>query len=249
MSRVLLVSLFALSAGLLAQDRIPAGTILPVRLNASISSGKSKLGKVITARIMQDVPLGSGQKIRAGSKVVGHVMDVSSASSGGAGRISFQFDELVVSKETILVITNLQALASILEVDEAQLPLYPADRGTSSSAWTTNQIGGGEVVYRGGGPVARGDRVVGEPVPNGALARVSVSEGAECRGSVGGNDRPQALWLFASDACGTFGFPRLRIMHAGRTEPIGEIVLTSTGGDVLVRSGSGMLLRVNSGIR
>lgn len=198
---------------------------------------------------MQDVPLGSGRKIRAGSKVGGHVIALNSATTGAAGKISFQFDKLVISKETIPVVTNLRALASLLEVDEAQLPLHPADRGTSSSAWTTIQIGGGEVVYRGGGPVARGDRVVGEPVPDGVLVRVSAKEGSECRGAMGGNDRPQALWLFASDACGVFGYPRVRIAHAGRTEPIGEIVLTSTEGDVNVRSGSGLLLRVNNGNR
>ncbi len=63
MRRTLLVSFFALSAGLLAQERIPAGTILPVRLNGSISSAKSKPGQVITARIMQAVPLAQGREI------------------------------------------------------------------------------------------------------------------------------------------------------------------------------------------
>src|SRR5580700_11989401 len=97
----LLVGLLALAAGLNAQDRIPAGTILPVRWNGSISSANSKPGQVITARIMQDVPLGSGRKIRAGSKVVGHVLDVTPAKNGTPGKISFQFDKLVRSGETI----------------------------------------------------------------------------------------------------------------------------------------------------
>ncbi len=45
-----------------AQDKtagiadVPRGTILPVRLNQSISSSKSQPGQIITARIMQDVP-------------------------------------------------------------------------------------------------------------------------------------------------------------------------------------------------
>jgi hypothetical protein len=249
MRRVLLVSLFALSGGLLAQDRIPAGTILPVRLNGSISSAKSKPGQVITARIMQDVPLASGMKIHAGSKVVGHVVDVTAAKNGTAGKISFQFDRLVVSKESIPVITNLRAMASPLEVEEAELPYWTPDRGTPSTVITTVQIGGEEVVYRGGGPVAKGIEVVGEPVPDGVLARVRAKVGTECRGAVEGNDRPQALWVFGSDACGMFSYPRLRIAHAGRTDPVGEIVLTSTSGDVNVRSGSGVLLRVNRGDR
>jgi len=169
--------------------------------------------------------------------------------NGAAGKISFQFDKLVVSKETIPVITNLRAMASPLEVEEAELPYWTPDRGTPSTVITTVQIGGDEVVYRGGGPVAKGAEVVGEPVPDGVLARARAKAGTECRGAVEGNDRPQALWVFGSDACGMFSYPRVTITHAGRTDPMGQIVLTSTDGDVNVRSGSGMLLRVNSGNR
>src|SRR6202022_477494 len=43
---------------------IPPGTILPVRLNSSLSSAESKPGQIISARIMQDVPLATGGKIR-----------------------------------------------------------------------------------------------------------------------------------------------------------------------------------------
>jgi hypothetical protein len=249
MRRHRLLGLVALAAGLNAQDRIPGGTILPVRWSTSISSANSKPGQVITARIMQDVPLAAGMKVHAGAKLVGHLVDATPARNGVPGKISFQFDKLVVSRETIPVITNLRALASPLEVEEAQLPFWTPDRGTPSSAWTTVQIGGDEIVYRGGGHVINGDRIVGEPVPDGVLARVSAKAGTDCRGTVEGNDRPQALWLFASDACGTFGYPRVRITHAGRTDPAGQIVLTSTDGDLKVRSGSGMLLRVNSSNR
>jgi hypothetical protein len=249
MNRILLVYLFTLSAGLLAQDTIPAGTILPVRLNTPLSSAKTKPGEAISARIMQDVPLASGRRVRAGSKVIGHVVGVTPAMNRARGKISFQFDKLLVSKKSIPVVTNLRALASPLEVEEAQLPLRMPDRGTPSSTWTTIQIGGDEVVYRGGGPVAKGVEVVGEPVPDGVLARASAKAGTECRAVVEGNDRPQAMWLFASDACGAFGYPRVVITHAGRTDPIGEIVLTSTDRDLNVRSGSGMLLRVNGSNR
>lgn len=132
----------------------------------------------------------------------------------------------------------------MMAVQEAQLPESGPDRGTSQNAWTTDQIGG-EVVYRGGGPVADGLRTVGEPTYGGVLVHVSSKPGTKCRGEIEDNDRLQALWVFSSDACGVYDFPELEIVHAGRTDPVGEITLASHKGDVNVRAGSGMLLRVN----
>ena len=245
MKRILGIALIMFTTQLLAQSAIPAGTILPVRLNSSLNSRKTKPGHLITARLMQDVRVSSGSKIHAGAKVVGHVVDVRRQNGAGVAQVSVRFDNLVVSGRKISVTTSLRALASMMTVEGAQIPDFGPDRGTPEDAWTTDQIGG-EVVYRGGGPVANGLRSVGQPTSNGVLVRPSAEPGTECRGSVEGNDQPQALWLFSSDACGAYGFPDLVIVHAGRSSPVGEITLASNHGSVNVRAGSGMLLRVDS---
>jgi hypothetical protein len=244
MKRIFWLSLIMLSMDLFAQNTIPAGTILPVALNSSLNSRKVKPGQVITARVMQDVPLSPGSTIHAGAKVIGRVIDVKPANGGSGAQVSFRFDTLVASKRRIPIITNLRALASMMAVEAAQLPESGPDRGTSQNAWTTDQIGG-EVVYRGGGPVADGLRSVGEPTYGGVLVHVSAKPGSPCRGEIEGNDRLQALWVFSSDACGVYDFADLAIVHAGRTDPVGEITLASNKGEVNVRAGSGMLLRVN----
>jgi hypothetical protein len=244
MKRILLMIPIMLAADLFAQNAIPAGTILPVALSSSLNSRKLKPGQIITARVMQDVPLSPGSAIHAGAKVTGHVVDVKPADAKQGVQISFRFDTLLVSKRRIPITTDLRALASMMAVEQAQLPESGPDRGTSANAWTTDQIGG-EVVYRGGGPVARGLQPVGEPTANGVLVHVSAKPGAGCRGEIEDNDRLQALWVFSSDACGTYDLPNLAIVHAGRDAPIGEITLASDKGDVNVRPGSGMLLRVN----
>jgi hypothetical protein len=220
---------------------IPPGTILPVRL-PGLSSKKNSKRQAIRARIMQDVPLENGAKIRAGATVLGHVVDVS-ASGPGKATLTLTFDTLVVRNQSMPIVTDLRALASTLEVESAQIP--PIGPGESDVyEWLTTIQVGGDVVYGQGGVVTNGSGVVGRSVNNGVLVQISSKAGTKCRGPIEGNDRPQALWVFSSDACGLYGFPHLHINHAGRTGPMSEIVLTSDNGPVNIRSGSGMLLRV-----
>ena len=245
MKRTLLIAL-ALASSIhgIAQNSVPSGTIIPLRLNSSLSSKKSKPGQAISARVMQDVPLPDASKIRAGAKVIGHVVAVQPETNTSGSMMSLQFDTLVVSRQSIPVVTNLRALASTMAVHDAQIPENGPDRGTSENSWTTDQIGG-EVVYRGGGPVANGFRVVGTPAPNGVLVHISSRPGSECRGEIDGNDRLQALWVFSSDVCGVYDLPDVTLIHAGRTDPVGKITLSSKRGDLHLQAGSGMLLRIN----
>jgi hypothetical protein len=90
-----------------------------------------------------------------------------------------------------------------------------------------------------------GGIVVGEPVYDGVLVRVTANSGGPCRGAVNGDESPQAWWVFSSDACGVFGFAGVRIVHAGRTDPSGEITLARKHEALTIRSGTGILLRVN----
>jgi hypothetical protein len=227
---------------------IPPGTILPVRLNAAISSANAKPGQLVTGRIMQDVPLPGGTKIHQGSEVLGHVLDVTSASTAAGARISLQFDKLVSSHRTIPLATNLRAIAGFMQVIEAQTPQFGAGESEVFRWLTTVQIGG-DVVYGAGGPVTSGEvgnQIVGRAVNGGVLSQVRAREGTKCRGAIDGNDARQALWVFSSDACGAYGLDRISIAHAGRTDPMGVIVLASYSGDLKIRSGAGMLLRVNA---
>jgi hypothetical protein len=230
---------------------IPPGTILPVRLNPTISSANARPGQVITGRIMQDVPLPAGMKIREGSEVIGHVFEVAPATGGAGASISLQFDKLVSSHQTISITTNLRAIAGFMQVVEAQTPKFGAGEGEVFRWLTTVQIGG-DVVYGAGGPVTSGDagnQIVGRAVNGGVLSEVRAREGTKCRGSIDGNNARQALWVFSSDACGTYGLDHASIAHAGRTDPAGVIVLASDSGELKIRGGAGMLLRVNATAR
>ena len=93
----------AASTLLAAQDVVPAGTLLPVALQSTVNSNRAKKGTVIIARVMQDVPTEHGV-IRAGSKLVGHVVQVSSNEAGGTS-ITLRLHDLRASaavKRTVI---------------------------------------------------------------------------------------------------------------------------------------------------
>jgi hypothetical protein len=245
---------FFLTASTFASAQLPAGTILPARLSSTIDTHKSKAGERISARIMQDVPLpgaadqlgalnfgrGRAHKIPAGSRLVGEIVDVR------PDKVSWKFDSLVLYGKSIPIRVNLRALASMMEIDNAQLPTNDGggDRGSSELDWDTEQVGGDVVYGQRGGVVTEGDQVIGHSVfGGGVLLRPVADRQAGCRGSLG-VEGPQAFWLFSASACGLYGYPDVRIVHAGRSEPAGIIALSAARGKLKIRAGSGILVRV-----
>jgi hypothetical protein len=244
-----LLSVFVLTTVMVAQTKIPIGTVIPVRLNSALDAKKCKPGQTIMARVAQDVPLENGAKIKAGTRVVGEVLTVTAAGNSGPSSIALRFDKIDISGRVTPIVTDLRALASPLEVESAQLQISGDDRG-STPPWsqTVTLVGGDDVAYRELGTVESGSGTVGKSVYAGdwgVLSQVASDPGTKCRGAIDGNDRPQALWVFSHDACGTYGFDAV-IQQAGRSSE-GRIVLVSTRGDLNVRSGSAMLLRINGG--
>jgi hypothetical protein len=232
----LLTAILCVSAMACAQE-IPPGTALPLVLTSTLDAAKVKPEQPVSGRIEQDVPLASGAKIRAGSRVNGRVLQAG-INADGSSYIRLRFDQVRAKGHDIPVTTSLRALASWWAVQNAQLPSYAPRRGEAAANWTTTQVGG-DVVYRGGGHVMHGEEVVGAPAYRGVLAELISAPEAGCPTGSGG--KRLALWVFASSACGAYGFDDLRIAHAGDTEPVGEIVLQSNR-NLQVRGGSGMLL-------
>jgi hypothetical protein len=235
----------ALSGAALCAQQIPAGTALPVMLSSTLDAKKDKPGRKISARVMQEVRLPGGASIPAGARVVGHILQVSSATPASASRLVVKFDQVDSRGHSFPLTTSLRAVASMTEVFEAQLPTNNFDEyGTTIADWTTVQVGG-DAVYRGNGTVISPDnRVVGSATVGGSVtAKLMAVPDRGCRGAIDGDDREQALWVFSTTACGAYGFPELKIAHTGKSAPVGEIVLESPV-NVQVRGGSGLLLRV-----
>jgi hypothetical protein len=222
-----------------SEGRIPAGTIIPVSLNSTLRSDKSRSEATITATVMQDVPLGAGETLRRGSKVTGHVIEAVIPGKGSAAsKISFQFDQLQLGNLTIPITANLRAVASRKAVAAA------TPQSTSEGSDNQVQIGGDQISYGDNGPVMVGEQVVGKYTSQGVLAYGGQDLGTPCRGTIDDNDHPQAFWLFSINACGAYGFDNLTVLHSGRTAPVGEVTLSSNGKMLKIDKGSALLLLV-----
>ena len=235
----LLAALLSIPPGIGAQTQLPSGIIVPISLDTGLNAAKVRPGQEIRATVMQDVP---GTAIRRRAHVLGHVVRASTAANGRP-QLEICFDSVRAHGTMVPFKANLRALASLLEVEEAQVPEDMSSRGLTPETWTTQQIGGDQF-YRGGGPVAAGAVTVGQVTPWGALALPLAQPGMPCHGVVGPSTQPQAMWLFSADACGVYGYPNIRIEHAGRTNPVGEIVLSSTSGKLKLGDGTALLLRI-----
>ena len=234
--------MFLLPSVAAVAQQLPPGTVLPIMSGTTLDSAKSKPGDKFFGKLMQDVVLPSGERIRAGSKVEGEVIE-SSASGGHAGaRVVVRFDRLVAGDKQTPIVASLRSLASMNEVFNAQLPVGTFDDyGTSTSDWTTVQVGGA-AVYRGDGTVRSAMEVVGRATDYGAVtAKLVPAPKLGCRADT--IEAEQALWVFSPWACGTYGFDGLKIAHHGATPPIGAVELMAPS-PFRVRAGSGWLLRV-----
>jgi hypothetical protein len=225
---------------------LPAGTILPVRLEDTISVKEAQQGQLIEAKIMQDVPLPDRETIPAKSIMKGSIVSVERDNEGVGSKVTVKFNQLEASKETLTIATYLRAIASFRAVRSAQIPLTGSDGGTPDGWGDTVQIGG-DVRFGDGGAVRNhAKQKVGKGVRGGVLVRVRANPALGCDGPVDGDDHPQALWVFSADACGVYDLKGTKIARTGKSAPAGEITLHFEKDDAKLEAGTGILLRIVS---
>jgi hypothetical protein len=226
-------------------QQLPVGTMLPVALSKAINGDKVKVGERISGKLGQYVTV-DGMRLPRGTEVQGRIVQVQPGSAGAPARVAFVFHTVRLQGRDVPITTSLRAMASMQAVFEAQLPTNLIDDyGSSIRDWNTLQVGG-QAVYRGDGTVMEGAEIVGKA----SIVGEVFGEPKTWPWLACARDRAsktvQSFWVFSTDACGVYGFDGLKLAHAGRSEPVGQIVLESPG-KVRVRAGSGLLLMVLSG--
>lgn len=235
-----LVAVLALACPLFAET-LPNGTALPIQLSTGLNARKDRAGKQLSGRVMQDVALPAGEKIKSGSRVLGHILQITKRGPAGFG-VVVRFDSIQDGERTIPVVAAVLAVATSAGVHEAQIPINSSANIEPTTQWVTRQVGG-DIVNRRLRKVASEDvvgRWVGE---NSVLMKLTPNPEAGCPGGPG-YDREQALWIFSSTACGVYELTRpshIRIVRSGLTSPLGEVELNSEK-DLSLGAGSGWLL-------
>jgi hypothetical protein len=223
---------------------VPGGTVLPIALERTTAVKDAQAGQPIEARITQEVPLPAGEKIPFRSLAKGSIVSVANDADGAGLKLTLRFNQIETKKQAFAVVTYLRAIASYNAVRAAQTPHSGADVGTPTGWADTVQIGG-DVRFGDGGDVQdRAKQKVGKGVRGGVLTYVQANPARGCDGPVGGDQRPQALWVFSADACGVYDLKGTTITRMGKGEPVGEFTLHFDGDDIKLEAGTAMLLRV-----
>jgi len=231
---ILLLSAIAVS------QEIPAGTAIPIMVNTSLNADKDNAGKKIEGKVMQDVPTPLGFTISRGSRVSGQVVSAGK-SDGSASGLVLKFDSIQDRGRTIPLTAAVLAVASMQSVSQAQMPINSNPDTQSESEWVTRQVGG-DVVNRSMRKVGAADGVTGTWLEGSSvMMKLTPNADAGCPGGPAYN-RPQALWIFSSSACGTYDLGNnTRIASSGETPPLGNVSITSDR-NIQIRGGSGWLL-------
>lgn len=230
---LILAAVFGLLAAASFAQNVPVGTVIPIMLTMTLDSSKARPGDRVTGKIMEDVPLPTGERIPEGSKVFGHVAGVQTQNGDSPALLSLQFDKIVFHGHEVAVRTNVRALASMMAVSDAQVPLFEPDTTPKSAVMLA---------------------------PVGVHAAFRPDNPEKSRGFVRfSGDLAPGLWRTHrprrrnGSALGVFPvfLRRLRLWkrpdyrERRSTEPAGSIVLASQK-VVSVHAGSGWLLRIES---
>jgi hypothetical protein len=237
---------FAMFAGpspVQTTPNIPPGTVLPIRLDGSLDINSLRPEQRFEARIAQEVPLPSKEKISLRSRVMGTVISVNKDSDSSAVSVSLKFDQLEEKKATLNITSSLRAVASFQAVRNAQMSLTGADAGSPAGWATTVQIGGDNRFGDGGKVRNTQKQAVGKGVLGGVMVHIAANPALGCDGPAAGNDRLQALWVFSSNACGVYDLRHVKIIHNGQADPVGVITLEFAKAGMKLESGTAFLLR------
>ncbi len=221
-------------------NSIAAGTTINAVLTKPIDSRKAKEGDEVTAKSTSTMQAEGERPIPKGTKLIGHVTKANARANGDSdSALGIVFDRAEVAKgREVPIHAVVQALAATTASSTMAMNEEPVNP-TPDRAPASPNSGGGLV----GGTVAG----VGKTVDNtaGAAQQVGSATGSAV-GSASGtinNTTGAATARLSSTSQGVIGLPGYTLDAAAANATQGSII-TSTGKNVKLDSGTQMVLRV-----
>lgn len=227
------------------QGSLAAGTKIPATLNKSVDARKAKPGDEIAAKTTQSVRSESGVTIPRGSRLIGHVTEANARAKGDSeSALGIVFDRAVLKNgQEIPLNASVQAIAAAAstanmnDVDDSMGAMGNAGASAGMPAPSRGANGG----LLGGAAAGAGSTVGG--VANGVdntVGNVGASAGSTVNSTVNGSVNGQ----LSSTSTGVIGLRGLQLDSAASNATTGSVI-TSTGKDVKLDSGTQLLLQAH----
>lgn len=241
-----------------ASGDLAAGQTLNAVLTKPVDSRKAKEGDEVTAKTTGTLKGAGERTIPKGTKLIGHVTKATARAKGDSqSELAIVFDRAELAKgREIPVHAVVQALASAQSTASANMagmddeaPMggsmaAPAPQGSSGGG---GLVGG--VTHAAGSTVGAAGSAVGNTA--GAVGSTAGQVGSSAGSTVGGaagtatNTGANATGSLNGTAQGVVGFPGYTLDAATATATQGSVI-TSSGKNVKLDSGTHMVLRVVS---
>lgn len=241
------------SANTSSSGSLAAGTTIPATLNKSIDARKAKTGDEVSAKTTQTIRASSGMEIPRGSRLVGHVTDAKAKAKGDSeSSLGIAFDRAVLRNgQQIPFNASIRALAA--SANSASAGMNDDSLGASGTSSMGGDMSAPMAAPRAAGGVLGGAantvggvaNTAGNTVGGAAngIGNTAANIGASAGSTVSGTTRGASGQL-TSQSQGVIGLKGLSLSSAAENNTSGSVI-TSTGKDVKLDSGTQMLLQVN----
>jgi hypothetical protein len=193
---------------------LPAGTAIPVTFTHTLDAAKLKIGDPIVAKTDQMILVAGGQPIPRGARLIGSVVETHpSMSSGGPSDLGIKFDTLQVRDRSFSIHIAIRAIASFVDSYSTRSPAV--DNGYPENS-VYRQVGG-DYFYSNDTVYSNDWDEVGKDDNHGVFVKLQNVQPSNSRNhaSCDATDTLQSVGVFASSACGVYGFQDLVIDASG----------------------------------
>jgi hypothetical protein len=219
-----------------ANASLPAGSTINAALATSLDSKKVKRGDIVTARTTEATKENGKTVIPRGAKLEGHVTQASARSKGASfSSLGIVFDKAILKHgEEVPLNVAVQAIAP--PQSAAMVPAGPDVEMTPADGAGTATASPGRTMAGGGAPGGMASSA------GNTVARVGNTDANNAASGKGAGNGLNAAGQLSPESRGVFGLQGIGLTTAPTQSQKSAAVITSSGNNVHLDSGTQLLL-------